>query len=92
MARIEPVRRELRGQPARSRIFQHPPGLRGQNVGSCQIARSGMFQQLFIRHAGPQEVAQPARQRVRRQRRSDAVGARRGGSCRSGRRVLQIDP
>jgi len=90
-ARIEPVRRELHSQPAGSRIFQHPPGLRRQNLGFRQIARRGMLQQLFIRHAGPQEVAQPARQRVRRQRRSDAFGACRG-STRSGRRILQIDP
>ena len=68
MARIEPVRRELSGQAARARVFQHSASLGNQHVAPCQVARGGMVQQLLIGHAGPQKIAEPAREVVSRER------------------------
>ena len=49
-------------RPLDAVVLQHAPRLRQQHVGLLQVARRGMAQQFRIRHAGPQEIAQPAGQ------------------------------
>src|SRR5688572_2192211 len=59
----------------RTRSFlQHAPRLRGEDLGLTQFTPARDGEQLVVRHARPQEVAQPAGQRVVRQRADLAAG------------------
>ena len=80
---VEPVAAELRGQPARALVFQHAAHLREQHRFVAQIAGGGARRQLGVRHARPQEVAQPARERV--------IGQRRDARARRVRRAASAD-
>ena len=59
-AEIEPVAGELDSQTARAFILQHAARLRDQHLGLSQIALAACSRSSSIRHAGPEEVAQPA--------------------------------
>ena len=61
---VEPVAGELGGQAAHAGILHHAAGLRQQNCRFLQVVRGRVPQQLLVGHAGPQEVAQAARQGV----------------------------
>ena len=67
-AEVEPVAGELRRQAARTFVFQHPAGLRDQDIRLLQIAARGQPQKFLVRHARPEEIAQPAGQSVAGQR------------------------
>ncbi len=60
----EPVAGEFRGQAAHPGVFHHAPGLGQQDCRLLQVVRGCVPQQLLIGHAGPEEIAQAAGQRV----------------------------
>ena len=84
-AEVEPVAGELGRQAADAVVLQHPPGLGGEHLGLVQVAGRGVGQQLVVRHARPEEVAQPAGQGVVRQRPHAAVAAAVGAGRRGSR-------
>src|SRR3954470_6520279 len=63
-AHIEPIACKFNGEVPHARIIQKPAGLSNDDFRVMQIASDSLREQLFIRHAGPEEIAEPAGERV----------------------------
>src|SRR5436190_2243609 len=61
---IEPIAAELGGKSADAIVLEHPPRLRQEHFALMQIADLRVRQEFRVRHAGPEEITEPAREFV----------------------------
>ena len=90
-AEVEEVAAELGDEPPHTQVLQHPFCLPDKDVRTLQLASGGHGEQLVIRHARPEEVAETARKREIVERPNAIVGVDQIDAVREVRRYEHGD-
>ena len=61
---IEPIAAELGGECANARVAEEAVSLPEEHVTMVKVAGGSVLEEFFIRHRGPEEIAEPVGERV----------------------------